>query len=256
MIPYHENKYIFNWSFNINGFYMRDALPWYMIMLALGVIIGFYYVHKKLCKSGYSLKEQILIAFISSYFTLVGGRLFYLIFYTDLPWQKVLTGMFLISEEGLVSLGGFLFGIISMVIILKFLKKNILEFFDIVTPSLALGLFVGRIGCFLSGCCGGKVTTVPWGIVVDGVTRHATQIYSSFYGLVIFLFLYYLSQKKLGKGVVFASGLISYGVARFLVEFLRYNPIVALGLSLQQIGSLLMVVVGAGILAIILRKRT
>ncbi|MEO6182946.1 MAG: prolipoprotein diacylglyceryl transferase family protein, partial [Verrucomicrobiota bacterium] len=62
---------------------------------------------------------------------------------------------------GLVFYGGMVFGVIVVVAYAKATKIRLLEFSDVLAPSLALGLAFGRVGCFLSGCCWGDVCLQP-----------------------------------------------------------------------------------------------
>ncbi len=56
-------------------------------------------------------------------------------------------------------------------------------------PSLALGIFFGRIGCFLAGCSYGVATRLPWGVDFgDGVLRNPTQLYEALFVLAIFVY--------------------------------------------------------------------
>ena len=117
-----------------------------------------------------------------------------------------------------------------------------LRMFDIYAPTLALGIFLSRIGCFLNGCCYGEPTTLPWGVVfpsgcpAGGFQRldggppeplHPTQLYSSAYGLVIFATLLVVEKVADRKGWRFDGFttlllFMLYPAARFSVEFWRH----------------------------------
>jgi phosphatidylglycerol:prolipoprotein diacylglycerol transferase len=102
---------------------------------------------------------------------------------------------------------------------------------DIMAPSLALGLFLTRIGCFLNGCCYGKPTDLPWGVTFPpeafggrlfGETPlHPAQLYSSLAGLLILLLLLLYDRRPRAEGQVFSLYLILAGLARFLLDFVR-----------------------------------
>jgi len=107
---------------------------------------------------------------------------------------------------------------------------------DIVAPGIAIGIFLGRIGCFLNGCCFGKPTNMPWGVVfptgsyptlVYGpmVKLHPTQLYAAFASLLSFFILLGMERRLKFRpdGLLFVSFLILYGLWRFIIEFFRWH---------------------------------
>lgn len=109
-------------------------------------------------------------------------------------------------------------------------------------PSLALGIFFGRIGCFLAGCCYGTVTSLPWGVDFgDGLMRHPTQLYEA--ALVLGIFIYaQLARERYEPGKLFGLFMIVYFSWRFAVEFIRVSPEAMIGLTYYQVASALVVV--------------
>jgi prolipoprotein diacylglyceryl transferase len=124
---------------------------------------------------------------------------------------------------------------------------------DAFAPALALGLAVGRIGDFLAAEDGlGKATTLPWGVPVPGVDYlvHPTPLYDSAFNLLWFATLMLLrDHPRLQNGNLLKFGLAGYAFFRFLVEFVRNNRVIALGLTGQQffcLGLLLLLAVYYG----------
>jgi prolipoprotein diacylglyceryltransferase len=108
---------------------------------------------------------------------------------------------------------------------------------------LALALAVGRWGCFFNGCCHGTGTDLPWGVdfLGDG-PRHPTQVYEVlFHGGMAFV-LYLVARHGLLVHQRLKLYLIAYGAYRFLTEFIRPEPEVALGLTFYQWAALVMIV--------------
>jgi prolipoprotein diacylglyceryltransferase len=95
---------------------------------------------------------------------------------------------------------------------------------NLLAPSLALGMAVGRIGCFLTGCCGGTPTALPWGVDFgDGVPRHPTQLYE----IALLLPAFVLLQRRVltaAPGRLLDAFFGFYFSLRFIEEFLRANP--------------------------------
>jgi phosphatidylglycerol:prolipoprotein diacylglycerol transferase len=138
--------------------------------------------------------------------------------------------------------------------ILWFARRNRLQMLgllDLVSPSLALGHAIGRIGCFLNGCCEGRPTTVPWAFTFPDaielkppfVPRHPTQLYELFGELIILAVLLRFERKARPAGTLFYLYLVLYAVLRFVVEFFREEPLLAGGLDLAQYASIVMIVV-------------
>ncbi len=133
---------------------------------------------------------------------------------------------------------------------------------EISAPALALGYGIGRNGCFLAGdATWGKVTDIPWAMAfpnaffgwVDpltgapyppGVRVHPTQIYELIQSLIVSSILWPLGKKGYPDGTLFWLYLILAGSMRFVVEFWRDNPVVALDLSEYQWFSLILAAFG------------
>ena len=99
---------------------------------------------------------------------IIGGRLFYIIKYWK-SYQRETFGQTLsaavnIADGGLVVFGALIGGILGMLMFVRRNRLPLLAVCDFVAPSLVLGLAIGRIGCFLSGCCYGGVCDLPWAV--------------------------------------------------------------------------------------------
>ncbi len=130
---------------------------------------------------------------------------------------------------------------------------------DAAAPAIALGQSIGRLGCFAAGCDYGSPTHVPWAVTFTSVYAsertgvplnvplHPAQLYESFTTLLIFAFLLFLHRKRAFPGQVFALYLITYGLARFILEFFRGDAdrgFVVAWVSTSQFLSLLIVPAG------------
>jgi phosphatidylglycerol:prolipoprotein diacylglycerol transferase len=105
--------------------------------------------------------------------------------------------------------------------------------FDVYAPAIALGLGIGRLGCFAAGCDYGKPTTSFLGVVFTdslshelagtplGIPLHPTQIYEALATFLIFGILVWRYRHRTYDGQIFLLYLVLYAVARFFIEFLR-----------------------------------
>ena len=110
-----------------------------------------------------------------------------------------------------------------------------------------IGYSIGRIGCFLNGCCYGLPTNLGMGVKFPSLAlkRYPTQLFTSFGAFIIFLILLKVDSRKKFYGKTFCWTLILYGVLTFFVEFLRDVPRFSLlSLTLNQYSALVIIPLG------------
>jgi len=146
------------------------------------------------------------------------------------------------------SLAGFLY--------LKVKKQSIYRMLDLIAPFVALAQSIGRIGCFLNGCCFGRPSVFGIYFPVHEDILIPTQLYSSLGLLVIFILLRFLQERPHKEGQILFAYLFLYSLKRFFIEFLRIdNPRIILGLTLFQVMSLAVLFLSVYKL-LLLKKRT
>ncbi len=224
------------------------ALYSYGAMLFLAFSIGMLWTLKEAPLEEFNL-EHIYEAFILTIvLAVLGSRLTFVIFNWDLyrgdSWWRI----FAFREGGLIFYGGLLAALTGVYFYCQYRKVSFFSALDLTSPFIALGYAITRIGCFLNGCCYGKITEVPWGVVfptVDGFKRHPTQLYASASALLIFILLRYLRKYKDFDGFVFLLFVIFYGIYRFTVEFFRTEiPLLGFMSQAQIISSALIIIAG------------
>lgn len=143
-------------------------------------------------------------------------------------------------------IGGFLAAEIAKPLLGYRLPPN-----DRFAAALPFSLAIGRVGCFLSGCCRGTPFD-GWPAVTyaDGIARHPAQLYEAAFQLAMGVFLMVLVRRGVLRGRLFALYLVSYGLYRFLSEFVRETPHVLAGFSVYQAFCVLMVLIGAATLTL------
>ncbi len=219
----------------------------YPLFMGLGWGIAYQILFELLPASFTRLRAQILFWGLFA-FSWLGAKLFFL--YT-IPSELSSTLMQETSfwlGGGFVFYGGFLGGLLYLVILkgLQFpLNKKILWS---LVPALTLGHAIGRFGCFLAGCCYGKETDLIWGIHLHGVSRHPTQLLEFFLLLILGLFLL---KSKRSKKILISVYLVSYGFIRIFIESLRGDLIRGMWgpLTPSQWISLALILAGIAVLA-------
>lgn len=110
---------------------------------------------------------------------------------------------------------------------------------DLFVFPIILGIFIGRIGCFLSGIkefTYGKATSFFMGMNLgDGLKRHPIALYELIFLVILFLFLWKMKSRNLQNGLLFQYFMISYFTFRFCIEFLKPNVFFIIGLSSIQV---------------------
>ncbi len=207
---------------------------WYGIMYVLALLGALFMAKWIVTKDKMELDKKIL----DDYFiwievgVILGARLGYILFYDPNSWYYIshpwqifnpfnqageFVGIRGMSYHG--ALIGFLLGSYL------FARKNNYSFWylmDVVAIAVPLGYIFGRIGNFLNQELIGRETDVPWGIYVDGVLRHPSQLYEAFLeGVVVFAVIYLIRHRvSFAGGLTLAYGAL-YGLARFTAEFWR-----------------------------------
>jgi len=187
---------------------------------------------------------------------IVGARLLYLTTYSSDFFSDPLGSLF--GGAGFVFYGGLFGGALAVVIALKRAGKNITHYADLIAPTIALGYAIGRVGCQLSGDGDyGIASTLPWamgyplGVIPTGAGElvHPAPVYETLFSLVAAVLLQHLLYKSYFKtpGALFGLMLVLMAVERFLVEFIRIEPLVAQGLTQAQWVSIGLMIFGGWI---------
>lgn len=163
------------------------------------------------------------------------------------------------SSAGFVFHWGFVGGVIALWILLRKEKEDFLTMADLSGPALAIGYGVGRIGCQLSGDGDyGRPTTLPWameyplGVVPTppGIAVHPTPVYETMGAMVIAALLLspWVVRTLTRPGQRFGLYLLLTALARFLVEFVRVEPIIWAPFTQAQLMSFALAPIALGLL--------
>jgi phosphatidylglycerol---prolipoprotein diacylglyceryl transferase len=228
------------------------------ICFAMAFISAGALIWRRLEELGKPVDWAYEMAFAALLGGLIGSRLdFILENYSDVK-HDLLGNLF--SGSGLVWYGGAIGGAIGVFLWAWWRGYLTLALLDLAAPALALGYAVGRVGCQLSGDGDyGKAWDGPWAMSYpDGTkpidhTVHPTPIYETLTMGLVALLLWRL-RDRLTNGLLFALYLLLGGTERFLVEFIRRNDDVAIGLTQAQLISLVMMLIGGAWLLWAIRR--
>jgi phosphatidylglycerol:prolipoprotein diacylglycerol transferase len=227
----------------------------YGLLVAFGFLLATFLILKDSGRFALSRESvfDCLIAILLG--GLVGGRLLFVL----INWKYYshdLMRIFMVHEGGLAFQGALAAGIFSGAILSRIKGIPFWKAGDLVAPYIALAQALGRVGCFLNGCCYGKVIYGGIGVTFPGETvmRIPTQIYSSLFLLALFVFLLSVRDKRPFDGYVLVLYLVLYSVFRFSMDFFRGDELSRLfGLTLSQVISIAMFIFGTACY-LVLRK--
>ncbi|MDM8541203.1 prolipoprotein diacylglyceryl transferase [Desulfococcaceae bacterium HSG9] len=200
----------------------------YGLFIAIGFLAAMFLARREALRVSLDPEKITDLAFYILIAAIVGSRLFYVFTAPEAFLENPLE-IFKIWKGGLVFFGGFIAALATALICMKKYSLPIWLTCDLLVPSLALGHFFGRMGCFFAGCCYGKQCDLPWAVTFShpeslaptGVLLHPTQLYSSMSNLIIFSILWFWRRRKTFDGQVFWIYILLYGIMRSLIEQLR-----------------------------------
>ncbi len=226
-----------------------------LAFLACGAVVA-----RRLRELGRPVDWAYEIVFAALIGGVVGARAYYVI----QNYQAVRHDLFgsIFSGSGLVWYGGAIGGAIGVLAWMRWRNALELRMLDMCATALALGYGIGRIGCQVSGDGDyGIRSSLPWAMgyphgtvpTPPGVRVQPTPIYETV-AMCLLAYLLWHVRDRVRPGVVFALYLVGSGLERFLVEFIRRNNEVLVGLTAPQLESLLLCAIGVAWLAAMVRR--
>jgi phosphatidylglycerol:prolipoprotein diacylglycerol transferase len=209
----------------------------YGAALAAAFLLASYLARKKAVSAGMDGDKILDLSILLIVSGIAGGRGLFVMLNLE-EYLARPADILKLWEGGLVWYGGLIAAVVCAVVFMRINRMPVLKTGDIMAPYIALGQAIGRIGCFLNGCCYGKPTDLPIGVTFPGmgVKVMPTQLMESAAMFALFLVL---RRREPSNGRVLLLYLIGYSVFRFLIEFLRGdNPVFLAGLTVSQVISL------------------
>ncbi|MDA0712863.1 MAG: prolipoprotein diacylglyceryl transferase [bacterium] len=219
------------------------AVSSYSFLVMLSVLLGGVIVFQKAKQDGRTIKEIVDVTLVMFLSALIGAKLFHVLFEAkghllstgdeaagildllkDDPWHWAR-----LFDPGYVFYGGFLVAALITAWYLRLHKvKAYWAYGDYVALALALGVFLGRIGCLLGGCCyGSSAPRIFWAVVYPTEPLialgpvHPTPLYDAFFGLIAWALLSHFFKRKRFHGEILLWFTLSYSLWRFGTEFYR-----------------------------------
>ena len=261
------------------------SLRWYAMAYIVGLVLGWRYVawlmkRPALWRGQPPMRpeeaEELLTWMVLG--VVLGGRLGFVLFYQPGYYLSNPTQIPALWNGGMSFHGGFLGVIVGIVLWCRARARPMMEVGDAVAAAAPIGLLLGRIANFINSELWGRTTELPWGVVFPNggdLPRHPSQVYeAALEGALLFVVLWILATRRgwlKTPGALIGVFFIGYGLARSLVELARQpdafyqspsNPLglawqwgPTSGLTMGQILSIPMVLIGLGVLIAARRGR-
>ena len=236
------------------------AVHWYGIMYALALLSAIYVAKLLIKYDKLAIPNDLFDSYVwwAEIGVILGARIGYILFYDTQtsyylthPWQifnPFVNGEY-VGIAGMSYHGAFIGFLIASILFCKKHKVSFWFLADISVLGISAAYVFGRIGNFFNQELIGRETDVPWGILIDGVLRHPSQLYEAFLeGILIFIILFAIRKRKAFDGQLAIYYGILYSIARITAEFFR-EPDIQLGFLYG--GWLTMGMLISGIFAII-----
>ncbi|OYW57638.1 MAG: prolipoprotein diacylglyceryl transferase [Rhodobacterales bacterium 32-66-7] len=230
--------------FQIEVFGITLALRWYALAYIAGILIGWWIILRAIRTPRlWDGPAPVTSEQVERFFTwavvgiILGGRLGYVIFYNPSAYLAEPWRIPMLNEGGMAFHGGFAGVVVAGLWFSRRERISPLSLGDLLALSVPVGLMLGRIANFINAELWGRQTTLPWGVIFPGeaaqtcqgviglCARHPSQLYqAALEGLLLALVLIWLAFRRGAlkrPGLVMGVFLIGYGLARFLVEFVR-----------------------------------
>jgi len=202
-------------------------IHWYGISYLVAFLLGWWLASRLASRpnSGWTNEELGDFIFYVVLGVIVGGKLGSVLFYnTESLLENPLSALNPMTA-GMSFHGGFLGVLVGLWAYGRKTGRTFFQVSDFIAPTIPVGLGLGRIGNFINGELWGRPTDVPWGMVfphVDQLPRHPNQIYQFFgEGIILLALMWIFAMKKRPRAVISGMFCLSYGVYRFLIEFVR-----------------------------------
>jgi len=199
------------------------------IFAAVSIFLGYHETEREMRRLSIALNILPDLAFSVLVCAFLGARLLFVITHLNDYALSPLDAL-KFWEGGLVLYGGLMGGLFGGFLFCCVRKLSFAKLSDPVALGIASGLAFSRLGCLAAGCCYGKQTSLPWGIVFSNpntlakplhIPLHPTQLYSFIIGMGIYFVLLFLRNRKTFEGELLLSYFIMTSAARLFVDYFR-----------------------------------
>jgi phosphatidylglycerol:prolipoprotein diacylglycerol transferase len=235
------------------------AIHWYALTMVGGVVLAVLLAMKEGPRKKITSDNVLDLALWGFPIGIIGARLYYVIFEWSY-YKDHLSEIFAVWNGGLAIYGGLIAGLLTLIVYSYYQLIDPWDFLDVVTPGIMLAQALGRWGNFINQEAYGKAVDnlnylpkfIRDQMYIDGAYRQPTFLYESAWNLVGFILILILRRipRLLQKGEVLAFYMIWYGIGRLIIEGMRTDSLMFLGMRVSQLVSIVMILAGVSIFMI------
>ncbi len=223
------------------------TIHWYGVLYALGFLAAAINWTWLARRRGWPASMGTDLGILIMVSSVVGARVAFILSNPE-PFLREPARILQLHEGGLIYYGGLVLCCISGIVYARLKDIPLSVMADFIITSVPLGHAIGRIGCFLHGCCYGSAAKVAWAVSLGGILRHPTPLYEAALNFLLYGVLLWAYFRRKKDGLVFALYLILYPAGRLALEFVRGDErMKGLWLNVSQELSLIFILIGAGI---------
>jgi phosphatidylglycerol:prolipoprotein diacylglycerol transferase len=217
---------------------LHATLSSYVVLYAAAVGAVAWLARAELRRKGYPPWLWLRLALAGLLGAFVGSKLYFFVVARDAVIFRSPRTYWDLSGTGWY--GALLGGGLAVAATLWRARVPLVAAFDTIVPAVPVGQVLGRLGCFLAGCCAGRPADVPWAVAFPedpALAVHPAQLYESLALAGVAAVLWWRRRLDSPAGTQTGAYLVLAGASRFVVEFFRLNPRVALFLTIPQLAA-------------------
>ena len=238
------------------------SIRWYGVMAAIGFLVGTWVLEKNRKFANMDKDQCSALLIIALICGILGARIFYVVQFFD-HYRYNLVNIIRIDQGGLVFYGGFILALAAVIIYSVKQKLDPIRVLDVMAPVMAAAHAFGRIGCYLNGCCYGKVTESIFGVTppagselalrTGGMPLFPVQLLEAGENFLLCALYWYLLRRIKRPGIIMSLFFINYGALRFLNEMLRGDNVLYWKFTPAQWIGLCLIPAGIGLIILFTR---
>jgi phosphatidylglycerol---prolipoprotein diacylglyceryl transferase len=200
------------------------SISTYFLIISAASIVGSLWFIQRSRRRGLRRVDAVDLTLTGLIAGFIGARALHVLYEEPVFYYQNPGAVFEIWNGGFVFYGGLIGAWLGILGFCIWRKQPFWFWADIAAPPAALAYALGRIGCFLNGCCYGKICELPWAIQLHGAHRHPTQLYATFWELAVVGILLISERRIKGAGHLFNIWLLLHSVGRIVMEVFRDDP--------------------------------
>ncbi|MDD6879523.1 MAG: prolipoprotein diacylglyceryl transferase [bacterium] len=223
----------------------NTKIPLYAICIIIAILSGLFFIYNNVKILKFKKEEIIGLLIYIGLGTIFGAK-----YFTFITNSKEFNGIFEFSKIGLSSYGAIIGIIILIFIFSKQYKKRFQDLVYVLLTSIPLMYSIGKIGCFVAGCCYGIKYNRPLSVTYNysytapiGISLFPIQLLEAITFMIIFIYVFIKSKKQKPNNILIGKIFVICATSKFLLDYLRMSHVGKL-LSINQLVSVLFILIG------------